>query len=255
MIKLKSNLYSKSGEIIREIDLPKVFETVPREDLIRKAFRSSTLSRRQPFGSYTFSGMRRVGHNLGPNHGISRIPRIAGGSRGVINASMVGGRSAHSPRNTKNLTIRINRNERRLALKSAISMTAVKSAVTARGHKLSSEVQLPIVVEDAVADITRTRDALALLSQMGIAEDIERAKEGVRIRAGRGKMRGRKYKKPLSVLVVGTDKESLRPFGKISGVEIADVRSMSIRRLAPGGVGGRLTLFTEGALKAMGETE
>ncbi len=252
---MKSNLYSKTGDIVKQIELPKVFETVPRVDLIRKAFRSSVLSRRQPYGSYYFSGMRRVGHNLGPNHGISRIPRLAGGSRGVISANMVGGRSAHSPRNTKNLVIRINRKERRMALQSAISMTAVSSLVIARGHRIPTELQLPIVVEDSVSQITRTKDAMALLTQIGIDDDIERAKEGVKIRAGRGKMRGRKYRKPLSVLVVGTDKESLRPFAKISGVDIADVKSMSIRKLAPGGIGGRLTMFTEGALKAMGENQ
>ena len=79
---MKVNVYNIDGEVEKQIDLPTVFEIMPREDLIHKAFKAITLSLRQPYGSSPAAGTRRVGHNLGPNHGISRIPRIAGGSRG-----------------------------------------------------------------------------------------------------------------------------------------------------------------------------
>lgn len=100
---MKSKLYSSNGEVVGEVEVPEIFEVPPRTDLIEKAFRSSALSNRQPYGSYSFAGMRQVGHNLGANHGMSRIPRVAGSSRGVINASFVGGRSAHSPRDRKSV--------------------------------------------------------------------------------------------------------------------------------------------------------
>lgn len=255
VIKLKTNLYSKEGEVKGEISLPSVFETPIRKDIIRKAFRAITLSMRQPYGSYPLAGMRRVGHNAGPGHGTARIPRTSGSSRAVLLSNFVGGKSAHSPRTTKVLFKGINKKERKLARMSAIALTASKDAVKSRGHRISDEVTLPVVVQNDIERITKTKEAAEVLKNLGLYEDVLRAKEGTKVRAGRGKMRGRRYREPRSVLIVGSSSEKLRAFSRLPGVETATTHSLSLRKLAPGGDGGRLTVFTESALKALEEIE
>ncbi len=252
---MKANVYSINGEIKKEMELPDVFNINPREDLIHKAFKAISLSMRQPYGSSPLAGSRRVGHNLGPNHGISRIPRLAGGSRGVLLASMVGGRSALSPRSDKVLYKKINKKERRLAKLSAIAFTANKDYVLKRGHKISEDVTdtltFPVIVEDSIENITKAKDAVKILSDIGIYDDILRSKNGKKIRAGRGKMRNRTYKQPKSILVVGSSNEKLRAFSSLPGVDTASLNSLSITKLAPGGIPGRLTVYTETAIKEL----
>lgn len=250
---MKSGLYSIEGEKVKEIDLPEVFNMAPREDLIQKAFRAITLSLRSPYGSSPRAGMRRVGHNSGPGRGVSRIPRTSGSSKGVILASMVGGKSAHSPRTTKNLTKKINERERKLARMSALALTASNEAVAGRGHRLPEDISLPVIVQDDAEKLTKTKDVEKFLDSIGLIDDVIRAKEGKKIRAGRGTMRGRKYKQPRSILFVGTSLDSLRAFRTLPGVDVATPDSLSIRKLAPGGKAGRLVVFTESALKQVGK--
>ncbi|GGM71953.1 50S ribosomal protein L4 [Thermogymnomonas acidicola] len=252
---MKSNVYSKDGNAVAEIELPRVFETVPREDIIRRAFRAVTLSMRHPYGTSPTAGLRRVGHNYGPGHGIARLPRVAGSTRGVILANMVGGRSAHAPTTQKVLVKRFNRKELRMAKFSAIALTAVPEKVRARGHRVPEGLSLPVVVKDDVVEVSKAKDAMSVLSSLGLDEDVMRAKEGTKIRAGRGKMRGRTYREPKSILIVCTDTRKARGFKSLPGVDVANVSSLGIRHLAPGGVAGRLTLFTESAIRKLSEVE
>ncbi len=255
MINLKTNVYTIDGEVKKELELPEIFSITPREDLIHKAFKAISLSLRQPYGLSPIAGSRRVGHNLGPNHGISRIPRISGGSRGVLLASTVGGRSALSPRSDKVLYKKINKKEIKLAKLSAIALTSNKDYIVKRGHRISDEtlknITFPIVMEDDIETITRAKDAITILKNIGLYDDILRAKEGKKIRAGRGKMRNRTYKQPKSVLIVGSSQESLRAFASLPGIDVASLNSLSIRKLAPGGNPGRLTIYTEGIIEKM----
>ena len=249
MIKLKSNVYDLSGKVKKKIDLPEVFSTVPREDIIRKAFRAISLSLRQPYGSSPLAGTRRVGHNAGPGRGTARIPRTSGSSRAVLLASFVGGRSAHSPRTAKVLFKGINEKERKVARYGAIAMTSSLESVKASGHRVPEKLKLPVIVDNSMENIRKTKDAKEFLEALGLFDDIERSKEGTKVRAGRGKMRGRRYKQPKSLLIVGSSRTALRAFSSLPGVDIATPNSLSIRKLAPGGVGGRLTVYTEGAIE------
>lgn len=249
---LKSKVYSLKGKVKKEIELPEVFSTVPRSDLIRKAFRAISLSLRQPYGASPLAGTRRVGHNSGPGRGAARIPRATSGSNNaVLLASFVGGRSAHAPRNTKNLHKGINEKERKMARSGAIAMTTSLESVQARGHRVPEGTTLPIIVENKLEEIKKTKDAREFLEAIGLYEDVQRSKDGIKVRAGRGKMRGRRYKQPKSLLIVGSSRDSLRAFSALPGVDIATPNSLSIRKLAPGGVGGRLAVFTEAAIESM----
>ena len=125
----------------------------------------------------------------------------------------------------------------------------------ARGHQFDDNVSFPIVVEDEVQDIKATADVYALFEKIGISYDVDRAKEGTKIRAGRGKMRNRKYRTPVSVLLVVSEKDApvFKGAGNLPGVQIEPVSSINAAVLAPGGDAGRLTVYTKSAIDKIGE--
>jgi large subunit ribosomal protein L4e len=96
---------------------------------------------------------------------------------------------------------------------------------------------------------------VSALEKIGVSADLDRAKDGKKIRAGRGKMRGRKYKTPRSILVVVSAQEAPVFMGanNLPGVEIVVTEGLSAGVLAPGGMAGRLAVFSESALKKIGE--
>jgi large subunit ribosomal protein L4e len=64
------------------------------------------------------------------------------------------------------------------------------------------------------------------------------------VRNGKGKMRGRKYKKTAGLLLVTGENESI----KTKSVETKNVQNLSVTDLAKGSP-GRLVLYTEAAIK------
>jgi large subunit ribosomal protein L4e len=246
---MKVNVYNIKGEVKGQIDLPEPFTFMYRPDLIKKVILAMQSNGRQPYGAYKFAGTRHVGHNWGPNHGRSRIPRRPEGDRGVLLGNMVGGRTAHAPRSNRNWAKKINRKENLLAKFSALAQTANKDIVKNRGHKFNNEITFPIIVENEIENVTTTQDAVEILNNLGLYEDVERSKVRQSIRAGKGKTRGRKYKTPKSILlVVKYIPSSLKSFDNLPGLEIVSVDQLNTENLAPGGNAGRLTVYTEDAI-------
>ncbi|MCL4350442.1 MAG: 50S ribosomal protein L4 [Candidatus Thermoplasmatota archaeon] len=249
---MKTQIYSTKGENRGEIEVPEIFNSPLRDDLLKKAFRVVSLSNRRPYGSSPLAGTRRVGSTSGPGMGIARMSRVAGSSRAIEHASTKGGRSAHSPRSTKVLTLKINKKEKAMAWNTALAMTADPEAVKIRGHQFREDLSFPIVVEDGLDSIIKSKDAMEVLQSLGVWSDIERSKEKTKIRAGRGKMRNRRYRTPKSILIVTENPAQMRAFKGFPGIDIAYSGNISISKLAPGGVGGRLVIFTESAIKKIG---
>jgi large subunit ribosomal protein L4e len=248
---MKTSVYNMEGKVDHEVEVPQIFQSELREDIMQKAFRAVTLSYRKPYGSSPNAGLRRVGHTSGPGMGISRMPRVSGSSRAVLLGSTKGGRSPHSPRAEKVLKLKINKKEKEVAWKTALSMAANAELVRKRGHMFSEELTFPVVVNDDINNIRKTRDARNFLQSLGVWDDIERAKERTKIRAGRGTMRNRTYRTPKSILIVTDSPMHLTAFKSLPGVEVSHCKNISISKLAPGGKGGRLILFTESSIKNM----
>src|SRR5919201_1849717 len=83
--------------------------------------------------------------------GIARLARARGEGfpRAGQAASVAGvrhGRVAHPPESWKIIYKKINHKEKQLGLCSAIAATARKELVQRRGHKISDNLELPIVV-------------------------------------------------------------------------------------------------------------
>lgn len=248
----KVNLYSITGKTKKKIDLPKVFFEDVRTDLIRRAVSASQAKRRQPYGPTPESGMSHAVSTWGKGRGVARVQRFSQGRTAAESPNVVGGRRAHPPRPERNWSLKINSKEKRKAKVSAISATKDPRLVAKRGHKFKKSLTMPLIVEDSIEKVMSVKEAIETLNKLGVKDDIERAKNGIHIRAGKGKMRGRKYKKPKSLLIVVTDYENVKKgFGNIPGVDVATPSHLNVELLAPGGMPGRLTLFSEGALKQL----
>lgn len=247
---MKATVRDLEGEAAEEIDLPDVFETPFRPDLIQRAVVAAQANRRQPYGADKYAGMRTPAESLGSGRGLAHVPREGGRARRVPQA--VGGRKAHPPKVEKNLGKEINKKERQLATRSALAATADPELVRERGHEFDEDVELPIVLDDEFEELLKTREVVEVLEALGLHDDIERAEDGKTVRAGRGKTRGRKYRRPTSILFV-TSEEPSRAARNLAGADVTTAAQVNVEDLAPGTHPGRLTVFTESAIEEVAD--
>ena len=251
----KVNIYGIDGTVKEKIDLPKVFETPYRPDIIKKSFEVTHSNKRQPYGTDPFAGTRHAVASVGKGRGMSRVPRLTQGQAAALAPNVVGGRRAHPPKVERNWKEKMNKKENQLARNSALAATATKEVVAKRGHHFNEKITLPIVIEDDFENVKKTKDVVEILEKIGIYSDILRSAEGTHVRAGKGKMRGRRYREPKSVLIVSTKDAIEKGSQNLSGVDITKPHQLNIELLAPGGVAGRLTIFTKSALTKLGGTK
>ena len=268
-------IYDISVEAGKKVNLPSAFESEIRSDVIRKAVRVSRANRRQAYGSKQQKGKKRpmpgMRHSVewwGKGRGVSRIMRKTGQRTGAQNPHTRGGRRAHGPKVEKDWSMSMNTTERRLARDSALAATTDMDTVSSRGHRFHEEIDnLPIIIGDYTEvrdegeesiDIEvfslehATRKLIAILESLGLGDDLARARRGRKVRAGKGKMRGRRHRTPKSVLVVVSQQSGLaKAGGNIPGVDVVAVKDLSAEDLAPGGDVGRLTVFTKKAVEEL----
>jgi large subunit ribosomal protein L4e len=239
------------GKPAGEIPLPSVFDTRLRLDVIRKAAIAQQSHKFQPQGRNLMAGKRTTAESFGVGRGISRVPRIGG--HGPLSGSAafapgtVSGRSAFPPVTAKTLVKQINRNERKLALKSAIAATASDDVVRGRGHRFNNERKLPLVVNDEVEKVSKSSDARHFLTSVGVWEDILRVRKSRRIKSGR------RVHAVGPLVVLGDDSTARRALRNIEGVNVVKADDLSVEILAPGTHPGRLTIWSESAVKRIAD--
>lgn len=247
---MQATVHDIDGDAAGEIDLPDIFETGYRPDLVKRAVHAAQANRKQDYGADDFAGMRTPAESHGSGRGMAHVPRQDGQARRVPQA--VKGRAAHPPKAEKEQGLDINDKERKLAVRSAIAATADADLARERGHEFTDDLELPLVVSDEFEDLQKTTEAVDVLEALGVHADVERADAGKRVRAGRGTTRGRKYKRAKSVLVVTSEEPSLAA-RNLAGVDVATAVNVSAEDLAPGAQAGRLTLWTESALQEVSD--
>ena len=248
----KVNVYGIDGAVKETVDLPQVFNTPYRPDIIQKSFNILHSNKRQSYGSDPLAGTKHATASVGKGRGQSRVPRLTQGRTAALAPCVVGGRRAHPPKAERIWKEKMNKKEKLLAKNSALAATKDKDIVTGRGHAFDEKITLPIIISDDFENIKKTKDMIAALEKIGVYDDILRSTNGKHIRAGRGKNRGRKYRIPKSLLIVST-KDDLRKSSKnLCGVDITKPEQLNIEYLAPGGDAGRLTVFTKSALQQLG---
>ncbi len=271
-----TNIYSLKGSVAGEIETPQVFKTQYRPDLIQRAVVAVQANKRQVYGNDPLAGMRtsasyfgsrRHSYRMTINREQARLPKEKPGGGGLGKVRMVpqsvGGRRAH-PSKKKDWTKNINRKEHLFALKSAISATADIDLITARGHRPNinnenfDKNSYPLIVEDSFESLNKTKEVTEVLNNLGLNADLKRA-DYRKVRAGKGTMRGRKYMKRKSVLIVVNDDRGIVNGAKnIPGVDVATLDDLtvyydSIELFAPGTHAGRLTLWTKSAIENLDE--
>jgi large subunit ribosomal protein L4e len=255
MAKNNVNIYSVKGDVVKSVELPGAFAAEFRPDIIHRAAVAEMANRRQPYGPSPKAGMRHAVSQWGKGRGTSRVQRLTQGSKAAESPNNVGGRRAFPPKPEKDYSKKVNRKEKAKAKLSALAALADPEMVRLRGHQFDDGLTMPVVVEDDFEKLATTNDVVSALESIGVSADLVRAKDGKKIRAGRGKMRSRKYKTPRSILLVVSAKEAPVYMGanNLPGVEVVSTEGLSAGVLAPGGQAGRLAVFSESALKKIGE--
>ena len=253
MAKKTAKIFSLEGKPIGKIDLPPIFGTALRPDVIRRAVLAIQSNRLQPQGRDIMAGKRTTAESRGVNLGIARIPRLKGGAgRAAFAPGTVGGRAAHPPTSNKKIVKRIPKKEKRLATLSAIAATASKELVASRGHSIEDVPGFPLIVADDLEGLKRVKEVEEALVHLGVFSDIFRVKESRTIKAGKGKIRGRRIKQAIGPLLVVAKNDGIMEAARnIPGTDIVTVRNLSVEMLAPGTHPGRLTIWTSSAIEEL----
>ncbi len=262
---MKTKVLDINGKGTKEIQLPKIFSRVIRKDIIAKVL--EVKKSKQPYSPSLVAGKqhsasgkivhRRHVWKSGYGRGISRIPRKITSRRGsqfnwvgAEVSSTRGGRRSHPPKilsmiNTK----KINKKELNAALISALSATANKKEVARKYKRLDEKEleKLPLIVESKITHL-KTKELISSLQKI-LGEKIFRVVlKKKTIRSGRGKSRGRKYKRNSGFLLVIGKEEKL----KTNSFDVVNSDNLGVSDLAKGGA-GRLTLYTEQSIKNLGD--
>ncbi|MFP4423725.1 MAG: 50S ribosomal protein L4 [Candidatus Woesearchaeota archaeon] len=245
-------------------ELPEQFNEPVREDLIRRAVFAAENNARHAYGSDPRAGQkhsaelsrRRRKYRGSYGFGISRVPRKILTRRGTrffwVGAQIpgtVGGRRAHAPKAEKKWGQKLNKKENRKAIRSAIAATAVAEMVSARGHKIPKDY--PFILDESFESLKKTNEVIKYLKTAGLDEELNRSRQKT-IRAGKGTMRNRRYKKRKGPLVVVSGScEAIKATKNLPGVDVTLVNELNASVLAPGTIAGRATLFTAQAIERM----
>jgi large subunit ribosomal protein L4e len=253
---MKITTYTTTGTKEGEIELPLIFSTPFRRELIHKAWTNITSHKFQPQGRHPSAGQDVVADSNDPptGQGVSRVARAKGGGggrqgQGAEVASTRGGRQAHPPIVAKVIYKKLNKKENKLALCSAIAATASKELVELRGRKIQGIETFPIIISDDIESISKANDILKILDSLKLIQDVTRL-ETRKSRSGQSRLRGRSKKVGKSVLFVTKDASNLsKAIGSLPGVEVRKVTDLSILDLAPGAHPIRLTVYSKSAIE------
>lgn len=246
---MDTTLRDLNGDDAGTLELPSIFESPYRPDLIKRAVLAAQANRKQDYGTDPFAGLRTSAESPGSGRGIAHVPRANNMGRRVPQA--VKGRRAHPPKSDTDRSMKINDKERQQAVASAIAATADPDLIAARGHQFADGIDFPIVLTSEFEDLVKTQDVVEVLEALGVYADIQRADDAT-IRAGRGTTRGRKYRRPKSILFV-TGEAPSKAARNLAGADVATGWEVNAEDLAPGTHPGRLTLWTEHAIEEVSQ--
>ncbi|MFZ1970870.1 MAG: 50S ribosomal protein L4 [Candidatus Nanoarchaeia archaeon] len=262
---MKAQVLGNDGKKIKEIDLPNFFSARIRDDLISKILEAK--KKRQPYEPSPVAGQqhaakgkmvhRRHVWRSGYGKGMSRVPRKIFSRRGEQfnwEAAEVpfarGGMRAHPPKVLSMIELpKINKKEMKTAFISALSSTAKVEELKKKYRTLEDkkiENHFPLIVSEL--NFKKTKDLISSLKNILGETLFEIGLQKKRIRSGKGKLRGRKYKKSAGLLIVTGNSEKLNS----NSFEIKNAKELNITDLCNGGL-GRLTLYTEKAIKELEE--
>ena len=234
-----------------------------REDIFKKAVLSENSIFRQPYGAAGDAGKkasisvsrRRSRFRSTYGKGQARVPRKTMSRRGMqirmvgaFSPGTVGGRKAHPPKPMKSFLKDMNNKEWIYALKVGLLASLDKEIVLNSGNIVPNSY--PFILDDKIEDITKTKDLTDIFLKLDFSDELNRCSKRT-IRAGKGKMRNRRYrvKKGPLLVVSDLDKNITKSIKNVRGFEVMDYRNLLVSDLSMGYTYGRAVVFTKSAAK------
>merc|ERR1719460_240459 len=151
-------------ETISTVPLPTVFVSPIRPDIVQFVHTSMNKNKRQAYAVNKMSGFQTSAESWGTGRAVSRIPRVAGGGtsrsgQGAFGNMCRGGRMFAPTKVWRKWHKKINQNQRRYAVASALAASAIPALVMARGHRIEEVNEVPLVVSDGVEKLMKTANA------------------------------------------------------------------------------------------------
>lgn len=250
-------VFGDDGKVTEQTKMPGVFKAPIRQDVVQFVHTYMRKNKRQPYAVSRFAGHQTSAESWGTGRAVSRIPRVRGGGthrsgQGAFGNMCRGGRMFAPTKTWRRWHHRINLNQRRFAMTSALAASALPSLVMARGHRIEGIGEVPLVVSDSVQKISKTKEAVKVLKALNAFTDVEKSKDSRKVRPGKGKGRNRRYVQRKGPLIIyGEDNGITRAFRNLPGVELLKVDYLNLLLLAPGGHLGRFCIWTKSAFEKL----
>jgi len=252
------SVYVAGGESSGSLTLPAVFTAPIRPDIVQDVHTRLNKNKRQAYSVSKFAGHQSSAESWGTGRAVARIPRVPGGGthragQGAFGNMCRGGRMFAPTKTWRRWHRRVSVSQKRYALVSALAASGVPALVMARGHRIEQLPEVPLVLDNKSVDsLDKTSAAVKLLKSLNAFEDVEKAKESTALRAGKGKMRNRRYVQKRGPLVIYNEKGPLvRALKNLPGVDLCSVTRLNLLQLAPGGHLGRFVIWTKDAFERL----
>lgn len=251
------SVFSLTGDKCGETTLPAVMTAPLRPDIVQFVHTNMNKNKRQAYAVAIRAGKQVSASSWGTGRAVARIPRVGGGGtsrsgQGAFGNMCRGGRMFAPTKTWRKWHKKININQKRYAVASALAASAVPALVTARGHAIDEVPEVPLVLDSSIESSTKTSAAKDVLAAVGALDDVDKAGNSKKIRAGKGKMRNRRYTMRRGPLVIYAENDGIeRAFRNLPGVELCCVSRLNLLQLAPGGHMGRFCVWSQAALEAL----
>jgi large subunit ribosomal protein L4e len=247
---MEAEVLSLDGRSKGKIELPQVFREEVRADLIQRAVLAENTRNLQPQGHYLLAGMQttaryygrmhsyRTGRHMG--HAIRPRQKLGGGVQGQVRIvpSATKGKRAHPHLVEKTLIEEMNKREYQKALASAVSATGTHNSA-----------KTPIVIANEIEAVAKTKEIIKIFKNLKLSSSMEDKKP--KIRKGLRRSAKMKHYKKSILLIVGKQDNAIKAARNIAGVDACMVSKITANLLAPGGVPGRVTVWSEHAIKEL----
>jgi len=254
------DVFGLDGKVERSTTLPGIFSGEFREDIVRRALLSEQSRAYQPQGRFLRAGFQTTAvyvgkysaaYRRGRHMGIAIRPRqkLGGGAQGDVRRipSAVKGHRAHPQKIEKIIEEQINKKEYALAIRSAIAGSSNVTLVKTK--HITTAKELPIVVDDKLEAITKTKELMKVLIALGVSMDVEKSHDPT-VRRGLKRLSTVRHFRN-TVLIVSKSSDGIAKAGRnIPGVDVCSVNELTVERLAPG-ARPRLSIWTEGAVSSV----
>jgi large subunit ribosomal protein L4e len=251
-------VYSGIDKIEQHVTLPAIFTAPIRPDVVHDVHTRMAKNKRQPYAVSKYAGHQSSAESWGTGRAVARIPRVSGGGthragQGAFGNMCRKGRMFAPTKTWRRWHVKISVNQRRYALASALAASALPSLVLARGHRIEQVPEIPLVIDNkAVDSVDKTKRAAALLKSLNAYADVQKVKDSQHVRAGKGKLRNRRYVQRRGPLVIYNQKSAVTTaFRNLPGVELVSVSRLNLLQLAPGGHLGRFCIWTRDAFERL----